>query len=175
MSRLNAFLHPVDLGEVKEVIISSRFKDEAGNPVPFTIRAITQEQNDAMTAKCRRVRTVRGQRQEYLDVAQLNRELIVAATLEPDFSSAEVCEAYGTKIPTQVLRHRHCGGGGGRGKKLIGGDSPDGEALIAYYCFVNLGWPPSKYEALPYRERLLVAAMVCKEINSRPKAPEKGG
>ena len=102
MSRLNAFLHPVDLGEVKEVIISSRFKDEAGNPVPFTIRAITQEQNDAMTAKCRRVRTVRGQRQEYLDVAQLNRELIVAATLEPDFSSAEVCEAYGTKIPTQV-------------------------------------------------------------------------
>ena len=102
MSRLNAFLHPVDLGEVKEVIISSRFKDEAGNPVPFTIRAITQEQNDAMTANCRRVRTVRGQRQEYLDVAQLNRELIVAATLEPDFSSAEVCEAYGTKIPTQV-------------------------------------------------------------------------
>ena len=102
MSRLNAFLHPVDLGEVKEVIISSRFKDEAGNPVPFTIRAITQEQNDAMTAKCRRVRTVRGQRQEYLDGAQLNRELIVAATLEPDFSSAEVCEAYGTKIPTQV-------------------------------------------------------------------------
>ena len=102
MSRLNAFLHPVDLGEVKEVIISSRFKDEAGNPVPFTIRAITQEQNDALTAKCRRVRTVRGQRQEYLDVAQLNRELIVAATLEPDFSSAEVCEAYGTKIPTQV-------------------------------------------------------------------------
>ena len=102
MSRLNAFLHPVDLGEVNEVIISSRFKDEAGNPVPFTIRAITQEQNDAMTAKCRRVRTVRGQRQEYLDGAQLNRELIVAATLEPDFSSAEVCEAYGTKIPTQV-------------------------------------------------------------------------
>lgn len=102
MSRLNAFLHPVELGEVKEVIISSRFKDEAGNPVPFTIRAITQEQNDALTAKCRRVRKVWGQRQEYLDVAQLNRELIVAATLEPDFSSAEVCEAYGTKIPTQV-------------------------------------------------------------------------
>lgn len=47
--------------------------------------------------------------------------------------------------------------------------------MVAYYCFVNLGWPPSKYEALPYRERLLVAAMVCKEINSRPKAPEKGG
>ena len=90
MSRLNAFLHPVDLGEVKEVIISSRFKDEAGNPVPFTIRAITQEQNDALTAKCRRVQTVGGRRQEYLDTAQLNRELVAAATVEPDFTSTEV-------------------------------------------------------------------------------------
>ena len=55
-----------------------------------------------MTAKCRRVRTVRGQRQEYLDVAQLNRELIVAATLEPDFSSEAMCKAYGTMDPVEV-------------------------------------------------------------------------
>ena len=86
----------------KEVLISTRFQDENGEPVPFRIRAITQEQNDALTAKCRRVQTVGGRRQEYLDTAQLNRELVAAATVEPDFSSAEVCEAYGTKIPTQV-------------------------------------------------------------------------
>lgn len=45
---------------------------------------------------------------------------------------------------------------------------------MAYYCFVNLGWPPSQYEALPYRERLLVAAMVRKEMNSRPKGKKEG-
>ena len=102
MSRLSAFLHPVQTAVEKEVLISTRFQDENGEPVPFRIRAITQEQNDALTAKCRRVQTVGGRRQEYLDTAQLNRELVAAATVEPDFSSAEVCEAYGTKIPTQV-------------------------------------------------------------------------
>lgn len=41
--------------------------------------------------------------------------------------------------------------------------------MIAYYCFVNLGWPPSKYAKLPYRERVLVAQFVKREIDSRPK------
>ena len=51
----------------------------------------------------------------------------------------------------------------------MGGVSPDGETLAAYYCFVNLGWPPSKYEALPYRERVLIAQFIHKEIQSRKK------
>lgn len=102
MNRLSAFLHPAQTEETREVFISDRFRDEDGKPVPFRIRAITQEQNDALTRKCRRVQTVNGQRQETLDAVQLNRELVVAATVEPDFSSAEVCDAYGTKIPAQV-------------------------------------------------------------------------
>lgn len=102
MNKLSAFLHPAQTEETREVIISNRFRDEDGKPVPFRIRAVTQEQNDALTRKCRRVQTVNGQRQETLDTVQLNRELVVAATVEPDFSSAEVCDAYGTKIPAQV-------------------------------------------------------------------------
>ena len=51
MSRLSAFLHPVQTAVEKEVLISTRFQDENGEPVPFRIRAITQEQNDALTAK----------------------------------------------------------------------------------------------------------------------------
>lgn len=102
MSRLSAFLHPVQPEEAKEVFISDRFQDEDGRPVPFKIRAITQEQNDAAARKCRRFREVNGQKQEYLDTAQFNRELVVLATVEPDFSSTEVCEALGTKIPTQA-------------------------------------------------------------------------
>ena len=41
--------------------------------------------------------------------------------------------------------------------------------MVAYYCFVNLGWPPSKYAALPYRERVLIAQFVMKETKSREK------
>ena len=47
------------------------------------------------------------------------------------------------------------------------GVSQDGETYCAYYCFVNFGWPPSKYEALPYRERLLISKFIQKEIRSR--------
>ncbi len=46
----------------------------------------------------------------------------------------------------------------------------DPETMAAYYCFVNLGWPPSKYDALPYRERELVMAFIQKEIRSRKEA-----
>ena len=37
MSKLSAFLHPVTTSEEKEVVISNRFQDESGQPVPFKI------------------------------------------------------------------------------------------------------------------------------------------
>lgn len=43
----------------------------------------------------------------------------------------------------------------------------DPETVSAYYCFVNLGWPPSKYASLPYRERVLVSEFIRREIESR--------
>lgn len=49
---------------------------------------------------------------------------------------------------------------------MRGGD-PD--TMSAYYCFVNFGWPPSKYSNLPYRERCLIAEFIRKEIKSRDK------
>ena len=45
--------------------------------------------------------------------------------------------------------------------------------MNAYYCFVNLGWPPSKYAQLPYRERLLISAFIQKEISARREAQQK--
>ena len=54
MSKLSAFLHPVTTSEEKEVVISNRFQDESGQPVPFKIRALTQEENDAITRQATR-------------------------------------------------------------------------------------------------------------------------
>lgn len=45
----------------------------------------------------------------------------------------------------------------------------DPDTLIAYYCFVNLGWTPSTYANLPFRERALVAEFVVREMESRKK------
>ena len=41
--------------------------------------------------------------------------------------------------------------------------------MVAYYCFENLGWPPSKYCELPERERMLVKEFVLKSLKEREK------
>ena len=86
----------------KEVVVSSRFRDENGHPVPFKIRSLTQEENDAITKKATRTRKVDGQRQDYLDGVDFTRRMVVAATVEPDFTSKELCDGYGVLDPLQV-------------------------------------------------------------------------
>lgn len=102
MSVLSAFLHPVTTAEEKEVVISNRFRDEQGNPVPFKIRAITQEENDALVRAATKVEIKGGRRVEYLDSVDYARRLVVASTVSPDFSSKEMCDAYGVVSPLLV-------------------------------------------------------------------------
>lgn len=102
MSRLSAFLHPVPVQQEKEVVISDRFVDENGNVVPFKIRALTQEENEALVKRSRHMRRIDGQWQEKLDNMELSRRTVVAATVEPDFSSQEMCDAYGVLDPLMV-------------------------------------------------------------------------
>ncbi|HIU43867.1 MAG TPA: phage portal protein [Candidatus Ventrousia excrementavium] len=102
MSRLSAFLNPVPAQQEKEVVISDRFVDENGNVVPFKIRALTQEENEALVKRSRHMRRIDGQWQEKLDNMELSRRTVVAATVEPDFSSQEMCDAYGVLDPLMV-------------------------------------------------------------------------
>lgn len=113
MSKLSAFLHPVQ-PEPKEVIISDRFVelDDKGNPVldengkkipvPFKIRPLTQAENSALVKKAKRVAVVNGVRQESIDSNLLSSLTVLEATMEPDFKSKELCDAYGVLDPTMV-------------------------------------------------------------------------
>lgn len=101
MSKLSAFLHPV-LPEPREVIISNRFVDDDGNPVPFKIRPLTQEENAALIKRAKRATTVNGVRQEIIDSSLLSALTVLEATVEPDFKSKEVCDAFGVLDPTMV-------------------------------------------------------------------------
>lgn len=102
MSVLSAFLHPVTSTMEKEVVISNRFQDEKGNPVPFKIKAITQEENDALVRAATRVEEKNGRRVEWLDSVDYARRLVVASTVSPDFSSKEMCDTYGVVSPLLV-------------------------------------------------------------------------
>ena len=115
MSKLFDFLHPIADKEEKEVIISKRFvkRDNDGNVIldedgkavlkPFRIRAVSQEENEAIaksatrTHKDRSEQTVRD-----FDKVRYSRSLVVAATVEPDFRSSEMCQAFGTMDPMEV-------------------------------------------------------------------------
>lgn len=102
MSNLSAFLHPVVSQETEEIVISNRFQDENGKPVPFKIRALSQEENEQIAKLSRRTKKINGQTQEKLDSAEFSRRMVVAATVEPDFTSREMCDAYGVIDPLMV-------------------------------------------------------------------------
>lgn len=102
MSKLSAFLNPVTSDEKKEIVISKRFVDEKGNPIPFKIRAITQAENDQIIKASKRSVKVNGVMQEKLDTTEMSRRLVVEGTVYPDFRDSELCNGYGTMNPYEV-------------------------------------------------------------------------
>ena len=102
MSNLNAFLHPIQGDETREVMISVRFRGEDGKPIPFKIRALDQEENAQISRQS--MRLVRGGKrgEKELDTEVYTNRIIVAATVEPDFSNEAMCKAYGTMDPIEV-------------------------------------------------------------------------
>lgn len=102
MSKLSAFLNPVTSDEEKEIVISRRFVDEKGDPIPFRIRAITQAENDQIIKASKRSVKVNGVMQEKLDTTEMSRRLVVEGTVYPDFRDSELCNGYGTMNPYEV-------------------------------------------------------------------------
>ena len=103
MSSLYAFLHPVAVQEEKEVFISNRFRDENGEVVPFKIRSLAQEETEKLAKQSRKTRKVNGQNIEYVDDIELSHRIAVAGTVYPDFADSELCQAYGTLDPLEVV------------------------------------------------------------------------
>nr|DAY65208.1 MAG TPA: tail assembly chaperone protein [Caudoviricetes sp.] len=99
MSSLSAFLNPVQT-ENKEVIVSERFR-ENGKTVPFVIRPITQQENEALMKKHRSVDKKSGV--EQFNRISYNREMTAMAVVEPDLNNAELQKRYGVLGADKVL------------------------------------------------------------------------
>ena len=84
MGKLSAFLRPAPAGRTKEVFLD-RFKDEDGNPVPFVVKCISAEENEAISRRCRDMDGT-----------------IVACMVEPDLRNSELCAYYGVMDPNMV-------------------------------------------------------------------------
>lgn len=102
MSVLKGFLQPSPMEETKEVIISDRFKDEDGKPLPFKLRKIDSETSEALMKRCRRKERVNGQIINEIDNTKYTKLLVLACVVSPNFKDAEMCDYYGVVNPEDV-------------------------------------------------------------------------
>lgn len=102
MNQLSAFLNPETTQRTQEVVVSQRFLGENGKPVPFVIRAITQNENDRIIKSATRWVKENGGYTERLDKLGYNHKLILACVVEPDLRSAELCKAYNVIDPEEL-------------------------------------------------------------------------
>lgn len=99
MASLSAFLNPAK-AENKEVIVSERFRED-GKPVPFVIRPITQEENQALLKKYTKKNKNTGE--ETMDRVAYNHDLAATAVVFPPLENAELQNAYGTLGAAKTL------------------------------------------------------------------------
>lgn len=102
MSVLKGFLQPSPMEETKEVIISERFKDDDGKPLPFKIRKIDSETANALMKRCRRRERVNGQMVTETDNAKYSKLLILTCVVSPNFKDSEMCDYYKVINPEDV-------------------------------------------------------------------------
>ncbi|MEW4025604.1 phage tail assembly chaperone [Bacillus siamensis] len=94
----------IEAEEVK-VPISKRFKDKAGNVVPFVFKAITTERIDELEKENTTYKNVKGRgRVKELDSQRFYARIAVETTVYPNFKSKELREAYKTEDPVEVAK-----------------------------------------------------------------------
>ena len=81
--------------------------DEAGNPVPWTIRALTTQEYEAIQEECTSEEPIPGKRGQYRTKVNANKliaKMIAASVVEPDLYNAELQDSYGVRRPEDLVR-----------------------------------------------------------------------
>ncbi|MBQ3113695.1 MAG: hypothetical protein IJC05_04955 [Phascolarctobacterium sp.] len=108
MSKYTAFMAgAVEKIENKKVVVSNRFKDEKGKPIPFEIKALSADENDELQRRCMVNVPVPGQRGQYtreLDQIKYTAMLLTESVVYPDLNEAELQDSYGVRGAESLLR-----------------------------------------------------------------------
>ena len=102
MGNLSAFLKPAYTEKKIEVIVSDRFKDEDGNPVPVVMKSLTQAQMQAIAKQSTREKKVNGKITKDIDMNEHLNRCLIESIVFPDLRNKELCEAYGTIDPVSL-------------------------------------------------------------------------
>ena len=87
----------------EEVIVSKRYADEQGNPIPFVLRALPTARVDQLQDECMRpVRDKKRRGEKELDARRFSARLAIETTIFPDFRDTSLLESYGVTDPVDV-------------------------------------------------------------------------
>lgn len=92
--------NPVD-NLTEEVVISPRFVDEKGNPLKFTIKAMTPIEFEDIRKKAMQIK--KGKKVEF-DNQLFNLSIAINNTVNPDFKNAESIQKLGVKTPEEYIQ-----------------------------------------------------------------------
>lgn len=105
MSNLKAFLFEnAERAQEQDVVVSKRFKDEAGNPISWKIRPITEAENENIRRSCTRKVTHRGTSSVETDNDAYITKLVAEAVVYPDLKDAELQASYGVMGADTLLK-----------------------------------------------------------------------
>lgn len=102
MANLAGFLKPTYKEKTVQIVISDRFLDEKGEPIPFILKSMTQDRMNAIAKRSVREQTVNGKKVQVADTAQQIARCLIESCIQPDFRDAELCRAYGTEDPVEL-------------------------------------------------------------------------
>lgn len=106
MSDLSVFFaQNVSFDQIEECVISERFKDSDGNPVPWKIRSMTEEENEeCRKTATRRVKGKGGSMTTETNPDEYVAKLAVKSTVFPCLKDAELQKSYGVLGAEALLR-----------------------------------------------------------------------
>jgi hypothetical protein len=102
MSNLSAFLKPAYTEKKIEIVVSDRFNDENGNPVPIVMKSLTQEQLNAIAKQSTHEKKIGNKTVYDLDANEHLNRCLIASIVFPDLTNTELCRAYGTIDPVTL-------------------------------------------------------------------------
>lgn len=106
MSSLQAFFAQNTPSEItEEVIVSERFKDENGKPIPWKVRAITEAENEQLRkAATQYVKGPGGRRVAEIQPEVYMTKVVVSSVVFPDLKNADLQKSYGVLGAEDLLK-----------------------------------------------------------------------
>lgn len=88
---------------VEEVVVSNRFKENE-KPIPWRLRSMTEDENEAIRKSCQRKVKDKGIVSYETNTDEYMAKLVVASVVFPDLKDAELQKSYGVMGADQLLR-----------------------------------------------------------------------